>query len=158
MVRMAAIEDWLNSMPDDDEEADRHDDIVDRRDDGADRELPFEAEPDIDEDQRPARRTHADRALRGELAGDRRADGFDAAEIVVVLQFVANLGDDRSARRCRRRPARPTRISTSPALPNSWTCTSPMLSSDSRSRISPGSALPSLALSSMIEPPLKSMP
>ena len=33
--------------------------------------------------------------LRRQLAGDGRADGFDAAEVVVVLQFVADLGDHR---------------------------------------------------------------
>ncbi len=84
MVRIAAIDDWLNSMPADDEEADRHDDVVDRRDDRADRELPFEAEPDIDQDQ-AQRDDDADRALPGEFARHRRADRLDAAEVVVVL-------------------------------------------------------------------------
>ena len=52
----------------------------------------------------------------------------------------------------------PTRISTSLGAPNCCTCTSPMLSSDSRARISPISAVPCFDCTSISEPPLKSMP
>ena len=53
--------------PGDDVEADHHGHVVDRRDDGADAELPFEAEPDVDQhgDQRGE---DADRAVAGQFA------------------------------------------------------------------------------------------
>ena len=51
-----------------------------------------------------------------------------------------------------------TRISIEPSVPKACTWTSPMFSSFSAVRTSEASPTPSLALTSIIEPPVKSMP
>ncbi len=76
------------------EEADSQQQIVHRADDRADRELPFEAEPQIGQ-HRQNRDDHAERAALHEFARDARADRLDAAEIVVLGERVAQLLDRR---------------------------------------------------------------
>ena len=69
----------LNSSWCDREEADGEQQIVHRRDDGADGELPFEPEPQIAEHGED-RDDDAERAGLHELAGDGRADDGGLAD------------------------------------------------------------------------------
>ena len=94
MVRIAAIEVWLNSSWVTREEADGQQEVVHRADDRADRELPLEAEPQIGQ-HREDRDDDAERAALHEFAGNARTDRLDAAEFVGVGEGVAQLGDRR---------------------------------------------------------------
>ena len=94
MVRIAAIEVWLNSSWVTREEADRQQQIVHRADDRADRELPFEAEPQIGQ-HRQDRHDDAERAALHQFAGDARTDRLDAAELVRVAERLPQLVDRR---------------------------------------------------------------
>ena len=71
-------------------EADGQHDIVHVGDHGAERELPFEPEPEIDQDAED-REHQADRAVGQKLAGDARAHHFDAAVFDAVAERAAHL-------------------------------------------------------------------
>ena len=68
--------------------------VVDQRGDGRHRELPFEAEPDIDEDAKKGD-DHGDRTAGDQLAGNGRADDLDAAIFDRIAERLLNLGDRR---------------------------------------------------------------
>ena len=72
--------------------------IVHVGDHGAERELPFEPEPEIDQD-RHDREHQADGAVGKQFAGDARPDHLDAAVIDVVAERVAHLLHRRLLRR-----------------------------------------------------------
>ena len=59
-------------------------------DHGAERELPFEAEPEIDED-RADREHEADRAVGEQLGGNARPDHLDAPILDILAERIANL-------------------------------------------------------------------
>ena len=65
-----------------------------RADDRADRELPFEAEPQVGQ-HRQDRHDDAERAALHQLARDARADRLDAAELVRVAEGLPQLADRR---------------------------------------------------------------
>ena len=73
-------------------EAEREHQVVHVGDHGAERELPFEAEPEIDQD-RADRHDDADRAVGQELARDARADHLDAAVFDLVAERALDLLD-----------------------------------------------------------------
>ena len=142
----------------DHEEADRQHDVVQGADDGADRQLPLEAEPEIDQ-HREHRQHDADRARLDEFARDARPDRLDAAELVVVVEG-ARAPSASTARLAASPPGwSGKRTETLPWPPNSCTSTSRR----SRSRWRSGARLrhrpcPIFACSSISVPPLKSMP
>ena len=69
------------------EEAEGGDHVVQQRDQGADAELPFEAEPDIDRDG-GHRGQHGQDAAVHQLVADLGADRFGAAQLVVAADRV----------------------------------------------------------------------
>ena len=71
-------------------EADRQHDVVDIGDHGAECELPFESEPQIDQDAED-REHQAEHAIGQQLAGDTRTDDFDAAIFDGVAKRGAHL-------------------------------------------------------------------
>ena len=72
--------------------ADGEHEIVHVGDHGAERELPFEAKPEVDQDRKD-RQPEPDRAFCQKLRRDARPDHFDAAVIHLVSQRLAHLGD-----------------------------------------------------------------
>ncbi len=62
-------------------------DVEDERNDGADRELPLEAEPDIDKDH-PQADDQGQDAVAEELGGDRGADGVGAEHLAARFGLV----------------------------------------------------------------------
>jgi hypothetical protein len=77
-------------MPGQHEEAERQHDVVQGADDGPDRQLALEAEPEIGE-YGEDRQDDADRARLDEFARDAGADGFDAREVVISGEGLARL-------------------------------------------------------------------
>ena len=145
--------------PDDREQPDGHDDVVRRGGDGGERELPLEAEPDVDQD-RDERDEHGDDALGGQLARDLRAHGLGAADRVVVA-LAARRVTLVTAACCAGVAARLRLDADQHVLGRAELCTwiSPSPSLSRSSRILPGSASPSpVYCSSIAEPPMKSMP
>ena len=65
---------------------------MEERDDGAYRELPFEAEPDVDEDGDHRDQNRNDTLMR-KLTRDLRTDRFDAAIVDPRTQRLLDLGD-----------------------------------------------------------------
>ncbi|MNZ94742.1 hypothetical protein D3C78_1138560 [compost metagenome] len=64
------------------------------RNDGAQGELPFEANPDVDHDRRHGEQD-ANRGGEGEVTRNGRTDDFHAAEVIFVLKLAAHHGDRR---------------------------------------------------------------
>ena len=113
------------------EQADGHDDIVRGRGDGGERELPLEADPHIDQDG-AQRDEDGDGALPGQFTRHRAADGFGAADFVVLgRQGIADLGHRRLLAACRRPRCAWMRTRTSSGVPKPCTCTSPRSSASS---------------------------
>ena len=71
-------------------EADGQHDVMDVGDHGAERELPFEPEPEIDQDRKD-REHQAEHAVGQQFAGYARSDHFDAAIIDGIAERAANL-------------------------------------------------------------------
>ncbi len=71
-------------------EADRQHDVVDVGDHGAERELPFKPEPEIDQDGKD-REHQAEHAIGQKLAGNARAHDFDAAIVDGIAERAAHL-------------------------------------------------------------------
>ena len=92
MVRIAAIDVWLNSSWVTQKKPTVSRQIVHRADDRADRELPLEAEPEIGQD-RDDGDDDAEGAALYEFGRDGRSDRIDAAELVVIREGLAQLGD-----------------------------------------------------------------
>ncbi len=92
MVRIAAIDVVLNSRCVTEKKPDRQQQVVHGGDDGADRELPFEAEPQI-EQHGEDRHDDAERAGLHQFARHARADDLDATHVIVRFYGPADLGD-----------------------------------------------------------------
>ena len=124
--------------------------------DAADRELPFEAEPDVDDDG-DERREHGDDAGAPQLA---RTAGPTTSMRRCVYSGPSASTTFFIATCCSASPpgCSSTRISTSVSAPKLWICTSPRPSSLSFSRSAARSAGPVLGCTSISEPPLKSTP
>ena len=90
MVSSAAILVRSKSTWRDRHEADRQHDVVDVGDHGAERELPFEPEPEIDQD-REDREHQAEHAVGQQFAGNARSHHFDAAIFDGIAERAADL-------------------------------------------------------------------
>ena len=158
MVRIAAIDVWLNSSWVTQKKPTVSRQIVHRADDRADRELPFEAEPQIGQ-HREDRDDDAERAALHQFAGDARADRVDAAEFVVVGEGLAQLADRGLLRRFAAGLHADPQDVTSDSAPMRCASTGPRprLSAFGAQRREIG-ASPLLARSSTCVPPAKSMP
>ena len=140
------------------EEAEDDDRVVQRRDDGADAELPLEAQPDVEQDEEE-REQHRERALLGELRADLRAHDLGAAQLDARFVGLDRRQHARGRARCCPCPPRGSRrTSTSRGVPK--LCTDGV--AETRlARATPRTFSRSAAcgkLSSSTTPPVKSMP
>ncbi len=87
MVSSAASARQAEVEPQQHEQADGAQHVVQQRDQGADAELPFEAEPDVDGDGGQGRH-HGEDAAAHQLLADLGADRFGAAQLVVAADRV----------------------------------------------------------------------